>query len=351
MWNLAKNVFSKIIVKIICCIGIVLAGIVYFSPASVACRMVFPSQVYMISTTVYVTGSVLWSYIKQKSFIKLLIIYSVIIIFLGTVHDVLAISFDSIFLKDVSLTPYSFVLFVFLQLIIVAKQYEYSKEEIASLSKTLEETNKSYYRFVPREFLALLSKKNIVDVNLGESVSRDVTLLSADIRNFTGMSEKLDGKKIFDLLNRYLMHIAPIIRKNDGFIEKYLGDGIIAFFPNYGRKAVSCAVEMQKEIAVLQKEFIADGLPKIEIGIGLHFGKIILGTVGEKDRMNEVTLSKAIETVTILESLTKKYKKPIIVSKTVVEKWNIQGAFSITELDSKFAKEEKITEPIYSIDF
>lgn len=348
--ELVKNVFSKIMIKIIAITGITIGAIVYLCPIFIGCRLVLVSQIFALLTTIYTVITMVYSYFKTKSPLIRLECWSLFVIFAGVFHDVLDLSHIAIVLPNVSLLPYAFLLFVFFQIAITARLFEQSQNAIDKLSETLVETNKAYYRFVPREFLSLLSKKDITDVHLGEWITRDMTLLCADIRNFTTISESIDGKAVFSLLNRYLMRIAPIIRENNGFIEKYLGDGIIALFSENGEDAFNSAVAIQKEIAELRKELQAENLPRIDIGIGIHYGKIVLGTVGGKDRMNEITLSKAIETVMNIESLTKSYKKPILASRTAVEYWEIQKKFTVTRMNQEYALQHGIKETIFAID-
>jgi len=99
-----------------------------------------------------------------------------------------------------------------------------------------------------KEFLHLLEKSNITDVEMGNYTARSVTLLCADIRNFTPISEQLGGKEVFDLLNACFTNIAPLIRTYGGFIEKYLGDCIVAIFPDNTSNIFQCAIEMQQKI-------------------------------------------------------------------------------------------------------
>lgn len=349
IYKITGQLIPKIICKIVTAIGLAIAFIVYFLPISIGSRIVFICQIYTIAVLLFIVVFMSYHYFKVRTPITGLILLSLLVIFAGTFHDILAVEFIPIFLPDENFTPYAFLFFVFFQIAITAHQYEQTQNAVEELSKTLAETNKAYYRFVPREFLSLLSKKDITDVHLGEWIIRDMTLLCADIRNFTTISETIDGKEVFEFLNRYLMRIAPIIRDNGGFIEKYLGDGIIALFPKDGRQAFNCAVAMQKQIALLRNDFVLKGLPRIDVGIGLHYGQIVLGTVGEQDRMNEITLSKAIETVMALESLTKKYKKPVIASYTAVEKWNISSMFTIRQLDNDGNSEKEIKESIFAV--
>ena len=171
----------------------------------------------------------------------------------------------------------------------------------------MKKLNTAYFRFVPKQFLQMLNKNDIMDVEIGDWAVHNVTLLCADIRDFTALSEQLGGKKTFDLLNTYLIQIAPFIRKYGGFIEKYLGDGIVAVFPDNTPDVLYCAVKMQREIMKLKT---AENL-SLRIGIGIHYGSVVFGTVGSRERISQISISQAVDTVLYLEDLTKLFLFPV----------------------------------------
>jgi adenylate cyclase len=106
----------------------------------------------------------------------------------------------------------------------------------------------------------------------------------------------------------------PLIRKNKGFINQYLGDAIMAIFPGNARDALSAAVEMQQSLKDLNNIRSQQNLPPIYIGIGMHSGPLIMGITGDKDRLDATTISDTVNTAARIESLTKYYKASIILS-------------------------------------
>ena len=106
-------------------------------------------------------------------------------------------------------------------------------------------TTESFNQFVPKEYLTLLKKKQMWEIKLGDHVSRDMTVLFADIRSFTSMAEKVSAKEIFEFLNQFYSQMNLIIEKHNGIIDKYIGDALLAIFPNSVDDAINCAVEMQ----------------------------------------------------------------------------------------------------------
>ena len=190
---------------------------------------------------------------------------------------------------------------------------------VEALSIRLDHTNKAYYRFVPRELLQLIGKDDIVNVQLGDQSQREMTVLFADVRGFTSLSESMSPEKNFQFINQYLGKVSPIIREHNGFIDKYMGDGIMALFPGEPVHALLAAVGMCRSLNELNAERTARGEAEIRIGVGLHLGKLMLGTVGESERMDGTVIADAVNTASRLESISKRYKVTIIISEQTLE--------------------------------
>ncbi len=193
----------------------------------------------------------------------------------------------------------------------------FSKDELIVRIKThlqLAKIHLAYNRFVPHEFLDFLQKESIVDVQLGDQVQQEMTIMFSDIRSFTTFSENMSPKENFDFLNSYFRRVGPIIRRYQGFIDKYIGDGVMALFPHSADQALQAAIAMQKQVTFYNQENSNLGFPEITIGVGLHTGTLILGTIGEEQRMESTVISDAVNLASRLEGLTKIYGASIIVS-------------------------------------
>ncbi|HNM03175.1 MAG TPA: adenylate/guanylate cyclase domain-containing protein, partial [Leptospiraceae bacterium] len=188
------------------------------------------------------------------------------------------------------------------------------------LSENLQKANESYSRFVPIEFLHLLGKEKITDIQLGDQMQREMTVLFSDIRSFTSLSEKMTPKDNFDFLNSYLQRMSPVIRRNGGFIDKFIGDGIMALFPDYVDDALKAAVEMHSELRDLNDKRMKKNYPVIRIGIGIHTGNLMLGTIGEKERMDGSVISDSVNIASRIEGLTKLYGADLLISETAFQK-------------------------------
>jgi len=172
----------------------------------------------------------------------------------------------------------------------------------------------SFARFVPTEFLTFLNKKSIIDVELGNQIQKNMTVLFSDIRSFTDISEKMTPQENFNFLNSYLGRIGPIVKKNKGFIDKYIGDAVMALFPEEPENAIDTAIEIQRAIIEYNTHRKKENYPEIKIGIGIHTGNLMLGIIGEKNRMEGTVISDDVNLASRIENLTKYYEADIIIS-------------------------------------
>lgn len=193
-------------------------------------------------------------------------------------------------------------------------------ETIENHSNNLITLNNSYERFIPVEFLNFLSKENIMQVKLGDQIQRDMAIMFSDIRFFSTLSEAMTPKQTFNFINSYLNRMGPVIRKNGGFIDKYLGDGVMALFPKSPDESIQAAIEMRIELAKYNEERKREGLIEIDAGVGIHLGTLILGTIGDSQRMQGTVISDSVNLASRLEGLTKEFGVSIIISKEIFDK-------------------------------
>ena len=172
----------------------------------------------------------------------------------------------------------------------------------------------SFGRFVPQDFLQLLGISDFSQIQLGDQIENKLTILFSDIRGFTTLSENLGAKGTFDYLNRYLNRMVKVIRKHHGFVDKYIGDAILALFPGGNNDAIQASLEMLVNLKKFNQEWEAEGHPKTEIGIGLNTGIVILGTIGDKQRMETTVIGDSVNLASRLESLCKIYQTPLLIS-------------------------------------
>lgn len=159
------------------------------------------------------------------------------------------------------------------------------------------------------------------DLQLGGE-EREVTILFSDIRDFTGLSEKLPPSELLALLNRYLDRMSGIVEKHGGVIDKYIGDAIMALFgapvaaSDSAAQALAAAREMNDALMELNRELLAEGKSPLEIGIGINTARVVAGNMGSKTRLNYTVIGDGVNLAARLETLTKnpEYRCAAIVS-------------------------------------
>ena len=217
----------------------------------------------------------------------------------------------------VGLAPFGIVVLVFAIAAVHARRAAEQLRTIEHLAASLERTNQAIGRFVPREFLQALGHADVTGASLGDAIERDMTVLFADIRGFTTLAERLSPGATFELLNTCLARLGPHIRVQGGFIDKYIGDAILGLFPGSPSDALRAAVAMQRELG--GATWRPTGRGPLAVGIGIHRGTLMLGTIGEAQRFEATVISDAVNVTARLESLTKQVGCSVLLSREVAE--------------------------------
>jgi CheY-like chemotaxis protein/class 3 adenylate cyclase len=191
---------------------------------------------------------------------------------------------------------------------------EHLEERVKERTSELASLNLIYERFVPREFIDLLQKKSIMEINLGDQMSKKMTVMFADIRGWTSLLEKMTPQQAFSFINAYLRRVSPVIKECNGFIDQYYGDGVMALFPGSPDDAVRAAVGMQWAVTEYNKERARDGYDPIGIGVGLHLADLMLGIIGSEDRMQGAVVADAVNLAARIEGLNKMYGSYVSLS-------------------------------------
>jgi class 3 adenylate cyclase len=215
-----------------------------------------------------------------------------------------------------------------------ALQYEKNIKEARDREETMRRIYEATNKFVPHEFIKSLGHNLITDVKLGDQVEKIVTVLFTDIRDFTGISEKMSPSENFQFVSSFNEKLGPIIRKHNGFINQYLGDSIMAIFPENPIDALHAAVGMHQAINELNELRIANGFAKIKAGIGMHTGPLVMGITGDEKRLDAATISDTVNTAARIESLTKYYQSPLLLSHETMEYAHNANDFIFRQLGS-----------------
>ncbi|MFK7922249.1 MAG: ATP-binding protein [Bacteroidia bacterium] len=207
--------------------------------------------------------------------------------------------------------------------------------------------NEVSMRFVPNEFLSSLGYESLTDVKLGDHVQQEVTVFFSDIRGYTALSEQMSPEENFRFVNAYVGRMGPIIREHGGFVNQYLGDGIMALFMDGPEKAIQAAVKMQAEISeynIYRKKL---GRAEIKVGMGIHTGPLIMGVIGDRLRNDTATISDAVNTASRMEGLTKFYGANLLVSEATLKALDDPTEFDFRYLGQVQVKGKKIAIGVY----
>jgi class 3 adenylate cyclase len=187
-------------------------------------------------------------------------------------------------------------------------------DTVQQYSERLEALLTAYGRFVPHELLRILDKKSILDLKLGDQVQREMTVLFSDIVSFTSLSETMSPYENFNFLNSYLRRMGPEIRACNGFIDKYIGDGIMALFPGRADDALAAAVRMRERLFEYNMHRRKSGYRPISSGIGVQAGSVMMGTLGEHERMDGSVISDTVNLASRLQGLTRIYGSAVLTT-------------------------------------
>lgn len=194
--------------------------------------------------------------------------------------------------------------------------------------------------------------KNNSEVALGGKRS-EITVMFADIRGFTSLSETRKAEEVSQLLNEYFTELEPIILKYNGVINKFIGDAVLVVFGDpeqdklHAQNAVKCAYELRKKVKEIREKWIKEGKPKIDIGIGINTGEVFIGNVGTKNRFEYTVIGDTVNIASRIDDYNKIYKTNLLISENTYNKISqIVDAIKIREVAIK-GKKQKIN--IYEV--
>ncbi|MBW4679206.1 MAG: AAA family ATPase [Microcoleus vaginatus WJT46-NPBG5] len=211
------------------------------------------------------------------------------------------------------------------------------------------ELSKAASRFVPNQFLSFLGYQKLTETKLGDSVQLEMSILFSDIRDFTTLSEQMTPEKNFKFINSYLSRMEPAIIENHGFIDKYIGDAIMALFSGEADNAVKAGISMLHRLAEYNQLRTHSGYPPIQIGIGINTGTLMLGTVGGQNRMDSTVISDAVNLASRVEGLTKNYGLPLLITQQTYERLTKPADYAIRTIDTVKVKGKSQAVTVYEI--
>ncbi len=204
-------------------------------------------------------------------------------------------------------------------------------------------------RFVPNQFLSFLGYESLVDVKVGDAVQKEMSILFTDIRDFTTLSETMTPEENFKFINSYLSRMEPAILDNQGFIDKFIGDAIMALFGGDADDAVKAGLAMLNRLKDYNLDRAKSSYPPIQIGVGINTGDLMLGTVGGENRMDGTVISDAVNLASRVESLTKNYGVSLLITHHTFLRLKNPSDYAIRTIDRLQVKGKSELVTVYEV--
>lgn len=222
-------------------------------------------------------------------------------------------------------------------------------KDLKNRETELEELLIAYSRFVPKQFLQFLDKNSIIEVQLGDQVQQEMSVLFSDIRSFTTLSEQMTPQENFQFINSYLSYMSPVITDYQGFIDKYIGDCIMALFSQPADNAVQAGIAMLRKLENYNQKRLQLGQQKISIGIGINTGNLMLGTVGEPNRLDSTVISDAVNVASRIEGLTKHYGVPLLITEYTFFRLEYLDSYCIRMIDRVYVRGKASSVAVFEV--
>jgi signal transduction histidine kinase/class 3 adenylate cyclase len=190
----------------------------------------------------------------------------------------------------------------------------YVRQELLERTRmhvTTASMSRAVQRFVPGEFAKLLGHERLDQLALGDCAERELTVLFLDIQGFTQASERMTSRQVFSWLNEQFGALVPAVRAYGGFVDKFIGDALMGLFPKGAHTAVDAAAHAM--------QLLAQANAQARVGIGLHHGPTMLGTIGDGERFSPTVVSDTVNVAARLESLTRRFDARVLLSEETVE--------------------------------
>lgn len=218
------------------------------------------------------------------------------------------------------------------------------QHQLQILNKKLEEKVKLFNQFVPDHFLKVLNlDKNKDYIELGYCSECNMSILFADVRSFTLISDTLSAKETFQYIFNFFSHVTPFISKYQGFVDKFIGDAMMALFMN-ADQALSAAIQIQQSLNIA----IDQSLP-FQLGVGVNTGNVVLGTVGGSDHMETTVIGDAVNVAARTENLTRIYNTPLLITGSTFKELKDPSTFLLRHIDKSAIRGKHESVEIYEV--
>lgn len=311
--------YWKAVFRVVGTIGAVLGICTTLLPIQIANLFVQGLLLYSFCTMVFLLIVVLQGLRYRSRKVVILLVDIIILLVAGTADIIIT---EIRIISPIMVMPYAMMLFAIFQFVCISLEQSRMFARHKALVAELEELNEACVRFVPREFLRLLNVKNLLnDVHLGNHVDVEMSIVFSQMSfEFYEGCQEIDEEEKTQTLSRFFHRVSLQIVDCRGFVSKFISQGFMALFPNNPEDAIECCENIVRALDEVNKERKAEGKCLLRIGIGVHYGKMILGMIGEEHRLDDTVISDTVNTASRIESYAEKQKLSVVVSETIVSK-------------------------------
>ncbi len=220
-----------------------------------------------------------------------------------------------------------------------------------SLESAIREAKDVFEKFVPPAYLRRIASRGLGSIRPGEADQQWATILCCDIRGFTALSERLPPGELIALVNQLYEEIAHVVNSKQGVIDKFLGDAVLCIFEGVdsARRAVACGIEILTSVKAFNERNDFPAEKAIQMGIGIHCGPIILGTIGSSERMDSTVLGLTVNLAKRLEELTKPMGVALLISEEVARQLPDKHPYTLRSLGEVSVKGSSSPLTVYEV--
>lgn len=294
-------------------------------------KMVNYLQVCMGLSSSYALVYIIINIIRRSKHISYYFV-SISILIIGGGIDLIYTKMRSAF--PLSVFPFFLAVFVIIQIFHLAVVQNDLFKQTIKATDDLKVLNEAYLRFVPKEFLKLLNEDSIINVKLGDFSRIEMPIIFSKFNIHSAIINKeITPEEHFTMFNKCLNEISPIIKQNNGFVTKFLSGGFMALFPKSDFDSIKAGLEI---LQVIEKLNLENSEYIVKPHVGIHYGKMIIGTIGEENRLDDTVISDTVNTSARIESVCEQLNKKIIISQSLYSrlKDDLVNTINFTELDA-----------------
>lgn len=356
---LYPNEFLPYSLKIIQLLGIIFAAIVIVTPTKIHAYTLQFYEIIAISSLLYAVYILILGVLRKREG-SAIFLAGFLVVFVTIINDIL---YDNEIIHTGRLIPFGLFVFILSQSILLSSRFSQAFVDaerlfgdlVANCTKNTR-LIEVFQKFVPVQFVHRIARQGLEEIKFGQPETAAITILFSDIRSFTTMAEAMSAEDLFFFLNAYFKRMYGPIHNNHGFIDKFIGDAIMVIFERQdesgtqqAQDAVQAAVDMQKALAIYNQERQINNYQVMQIGVGIHSGQAIIGTIGTEDRMESTVLGDDVNLASRLEGLTKYYGVSIVISYDTLSLLHNKRSFKYRELDWLKVKGKRTPVLIYEV--